>query len=84
MEKFFIIATAIAITYVSIKFIEMRFILKENKPVKDIIRDTVLVYLSSVVGVFIFDQINPIKSLAKSVTGQATVNPAAFVDQPTF
>ena len=35
----------------------MRFILKENKPVKDIIRDTVLVYLSSVVGVFIFDQI---------------------------
>ena len=56
MEKFFIIATAIAITYVSIKFIEMRFILKENKPVKDIVRDTVLVYLSSVVGVFIFDQ----------------------------
>ena len=34
---------AISVSYLLFKFIEMRFVLKENKPLKLLVRDTVLV-----------------------------------------
>ena len=86
MEKMFIISTAIAIVYSIFRFIEMRFILKENRPIKDMVRDTVIVYISAISGVFIFDQLNPLKSVAKSITGQTAGEgqAGAFVDAPNF
>jgi hypothetical protein len=38
----------------------MRYIDKEPKPLKYLIRDTLLVYLSVVTGKFVVDQLNPI------------------------
>ena len=46
----------VAIMYVIFRFIEMRFILKENKPLKVLFRDTIIVYLSTVSGLFVLDQ----------------------------
>jgi hypothetical protein len=54
----FIIGIAISSIYLICKFIEMRFILKENKPLKILFRDTLLVYVSVIVGSFILDQIS--------------------------
>ena len=57
----------------------MRYIDKEPKPLKFLIRDTLLVYLSVVTGKFIIDQLNPI--INETVT---TITPLAFTDNPPF
>ena len=41
-----IVGLVVSVCYLLFKFIEMRFVLKENKPLKVLVRDTVLVYLS--------------------------------------
>jgi len=42
MENIFMIATIISIVFFIVKFIEMRFIEKESKPLKYLVRDTLL------------------------------------------
>ena len=58
MESIFMIAAVVSIIFFIMKFIEMRFIEKENKPLKFLIRDALLVYFSVVFGYFIFEQFN--------------------------
>ena len=74
----------VAIMYVIFRFIEMRFILKENKPLKDIIRDTIVVYISTLAGIFIINQVNPLRNMASTVTGAVRNKPGAFIDEPQF
>ena len=80
MENKFFIASVISITYLIFKFIEMRFIEKENKPLKVLLRDTILVYFSVVTGLFIFEQLTPVikENLVPSI------NPVVFTDNPEF
>lgn len=76
MDNIFIIAGIISIIFIISKFIEMRFIEKENKPLKLLIRDALLVYFSVVCGYFILEQINPIiKNGASNTTPVFTDNP---------
>ena len=65
----------VAIMYVIFRFIEMRFILKENKPLKVLFRDTIIVYLSTVSGLFVLEQ------FAANVGKSA---PKVFTDIPNF
>ena len=65
----------VAIMYVIFRFIEMRFILKENKPLKVLFRDTIIVYLSTVSGLFVLEQ------FASNVGKSA---PKVFTDMPNF
>ena len=61
----------------------MRFIEKESKPLKLLIRDALLVYISVVSGYFIVEQINPaINPLVQS--GSGPVGTPAFTDNPEF
>lgn len=55
-KSIFLIGLAVSIAYLLFKFIEMRFVLKENKPLKLLARDTLLVYLSVLLGNFIVSQ----------------------------
>ena len=73
----FLVALAISIVYSLIKFVEMKFILKEKKPLKVLFRDAVIVYLSVLSGHFIFEQIVPIG-------GSLTEKVGAFTNQPDF
>jgi RsiW-degrading membrane proteinase PrsW (M82 family) len=72
----FITAIAIAVCYLIFRFIEMRFLLKENKPLKVLIRDTLIVYLSVLLGNFILEQIG-LKSIVAKV-------PQVFTNEPDF
>mgnify|MGYP001595190494 FL=1 len=65
----------VAIMYIILRFIEMRFILKENKPLKVLFRDTIIVYLSAVSGLFVLDQFAT--TIGKSA-------PKVFTDLPNF
>jgi hypothetical protein len=80
MDNIFIIAAIISIVFLISKFIEMRFIEKEPKPLKFLIRDSLLVYFSVVFGDFIFGQINPMIK-GGSTTSNAT---QVFTDNPGF
>ena len=55
----------------------MRMILKEARPIKELIRDTIMVYLSAIAGMFIIDQMGSITTAGKKSTN-------VFVGSPEF
>jgi len=76
MDKF-ILAAVVAIVYIVFLFLEMRFIVNENKPVKLLFRDGLLVYLSVLVGDFMLNQLAPLgKRVFKA--------PDVFTNAPDF
>jgi len=72
----FITALCVSIIYLLMKFLEMRVIVKENKPLKILARDTLLVYLSVLTGHFILIQLSPL-------TNNANI-PQVFTGTPEF
>lgn len=79
MDNIFLIAGIISVIYFIAKFLEMRYIDKEPKPLKFLIRDALLVYVSVVIGSFVVDQL---KSVINETEIPAT--PLAFTDNPPF
>ena len=77
MHSPFLFATAIATVYLLFRFIEMRYIMKENKPLKLLFRDAMLVYVSVIIGNFILNQIVPLKNMVSS-------DPTVFTNDPDF
>jgi hypothetical protein len=72
----FLISLIVSVIYLVFKFLEMRYIIKKDIPLKILFRDTLLVYVSCVIGLFIISQIND-----NSVTKKQTT---AFTDNPDF
>ena len=79
MDNIFIVAAIVSIIFVIAKFIEMRFIDKESKPLKLLIRDALLVYVSVIIGYFILSQLKPIIQ-----EGGAIAAPQVFTGNPEF
>ena len=77
MDNSFINAGIIAITYLLVKFAEMRLIQKENRPLKELIKDTAVVYFSILLGMYIIEQLIPVGNERRPVT-------QAFIDVPEF
>ena len=77
MEKYIIHSGIIAFIYLLLKFVEMRIVVKETKPIKELVRDTVIVYLSAIVGLYIIDEFIPTTDVAKTITN-------VFTDLPGF
>jgi len=77
-NNIFIVAGLISFVFFVCKFIEMRFIDKESKPLKILVRDTLLVYFSVLIGNFVLDQLKP----AIQEGGGST--PAVFTGNPDF
>lgn len=74
----FLIASFISVVYALSKYIEYKFILKEELDFKVFIRDIILVYTSSLLGLFLVNQVN---NKFDSTTKDATT---AFVNKPDF
>ena len=79
MENIFLVAGIISVIYFIGKFLEMRYVDQEPKPLKILIRDALLVYFSVVVGGFIVEQLKP-------VIDETTIpkSPLVFTDNPEF
>jgi hypothetical protein len=71
-----IVPLAISIVYLLSKFIEMKFIIKENKPLKELFRDTFIVYISSALGMYGMEQLDT--SIVSSK------NASVFIGNPDF
>jgi hypothetical protein len=80
MENIFLAAAAISVIYFIAKFLEMRYVDKEPKPLKFLVRDSLLVYVSVVAGFFILNQLQPV------INENVTTNniPLVFTDNPPF
>ncbi len=79
MDNIFLVAGIISVIFFIAKFLEMRYIDKEPKPLKVLIRDSLLVYVSVVVGSFILDQLKPVIDETEMLKA-----PLAFTDNPPF
>lgn len=77
MDNIFLIAGFISAIFLIAKFVEMRFIDKDNKPLKLLVRDVLLVYVSVIVGYFVLDQFKPVMQSLQSA-------PQVFTDNPEF
>lgn len=81
--KLAIIGSAVAVVYFLLKFIEMRFVDADNqKPVKVLVRDSIVVCVSSILAVFILNQFENTTMGSGGSGGGST--PAVFVDTPGF
>lgn len=77
MNNNFTVAGLVSFVYIVMKFLEMRFVTKETKPVKEITRDTIVVYISSLLTLFAIEQVE------SSDIGKQT-GAGVFVGQPEF
>jgi hypothetical protein len=76
MENIFLVGGIISVVYFLAKFIEMRFIASDAKPLKVLTRDTILVYISAAFGLFILGQFSAVQVGGKDLE--------AFTDTPGF
>jgi len=79
MGNIFVVAAFISITFLLAKFLEMRYIEKESKPLKLLLRDSFIVYFSVIIANFIMEQINPVLK-----GGTASKVTPVFTDNPGF
>jgi predicted PurR-regulated permease PerM len=78
MENIFVTAAIISVMYFTFKFIVMRFVEKENKPLKVLVSDSLLVYFSVILGYFVIEQVNPV------IQNVSDKNIHVFTDNPGF
>jgi heme/copper-type cytochrome/quinol oxidase subunit 4 len=79
MASVFVIAGIISITFLLVKFLEMRYIEKDSKPLKFLIRDALVVYFSVLIANFVMEQLNTVMETSgggKKITPVFTDNPA--------
>jgi len=79
IENNFLIATLVSVVFLICKFIEIRFISKENKPIKNVIIDMIIIYFSIVAGIFVMQQL---KLGASNISGGTSTQ--AFTNNPDF
>jgi hypothetical protein len=83
MDNIFLVAGIISIIFFIAKFLEMRYVDKESKPLKLLIKDTLLVFVSIITGNFIYEQLTPIIS-NNMVESKGSMPAAAFTDDAPF
>jgi len=81
MDNIYIISGIVAFVFFLGKFIEMRVIERESKPLKMIVKDTLLVYVCTIIAFMLLEQLKPI---IQESAGGAPITQIAFTDNPTF
>jgi hypothetical protein len=79
MDNIFLLSGIISVIFFIAKFLEMRYVDDEPKPLKILIRDSLVVYVSVVIGSFILEQLNPV--INETMTDAV---PLVFTDNPPF
>jgi hypothetical protein len=88
MEKALVISTVISILFAIFKFIEMKYIDKHLKPLKDILRDIVIVFLSSFLTLMVFlyyqNRIEDFLAILTNTNILKSENTEVFTGHPNF
>lgn len=88
MENVIIISLAITLFYVFVKVIEMKFVDKEWKPVKQIVKDSLIVFACSIAATssyyFLEPNINEFFNVVTDNKLVTSANTQIFTDEPNF
>jgi uncharacterized protein YacL len=88
MENLFLIAMFATILFLLIKFIEMKYLDKEMKPMKIVVRDGLIVFVSAILASYGFHYSNSsISDFFNVITENKVMNADAtqiFTDNPGF
>lgn len=79
MSNLVITSAIISVIYFFMKFFEMRFILKENKPLKQLVIDALIVFIASTSTILLLEQFN-----LGELIGNTKEVPGAFINKPDF
>ncbi len=80
----FVAGFVVSICYFVARFMELRILKKENAvPLKDLVKDALIVYFSVVVGAFLIEQLTPM-IVNSSGASDAVMNPPAFTNSADF
>jgi len=82
MENSILISSIIAITFLLIKFIHIKLIQKSEEPIKPMVMDSLMVFLSSILGLLIIDQFGFVKNILINNGDKGLTQ--AFVSNPEF
>ena len=77
----YVIAGVVSVVYLLLKFFEMRFLDRENKPLKELVRETILVFFSTLGGFFVVEQLGPLNSV---IADNTPSSPPIFTGSPEF
>lgn len=72
-------SSLISIIYLIIKFLEMRFVSKENKPLKKLVLDALIVFVASIITSFIFEQFD-----ITNILNKINSTPVILTNTPNF
>ena len=88
MEKAFILSLVITVVYVVSKLIDMKYISKEWKPMRTVMRESLFVLVSSILSVVVFFLTNgKMSDFFDILTESKTLKPSAtevFTGEPGF
>lgn len=79
MNQYILVAVVTSIIFFLIKFIKMRFVDKENEPLKTIVKDTGFVFVSALLGGFLMDQFK-----FNNILDNIKETPSVFTNEPGF
>jgi len=79
MDNSLYVVVLITICFGVFKYLEMKFVDKKPKPLKELIRETFIVFLSSYFGFMLYDQLQTIEGITDT---KPSTN--VFVDKPDF
>ncbi len=77
--NFIIPSIAISIIFMIYKIIDMKYITKEEISLKDITKDTLIVFLCSMISMFGLEQLN-----INEIIGNSKESLSAFTNEPDF
>jgi hypothetical protein len=84
----FLLAVSITVLFLLFRFLEMKFIDKEYKPLKILLREAVMVFSASIIAAYgCFYTEGSVKDFLNVITETKTLDPAAtqiFTDTPGF
>ena len=82
MAEPFMYSLAIATVFFLFRFLEMKFSTDEDKkPLKFVVKETIVVYLASVLGIYLYAQFDTNNMIGGKANVKSTM---AFVDNPSF
>ena len=84
MDNMLMLATSISFVYFVIRFIQIKQSKDDEKPsIKSVMKDTLVIFISSILGITLMEQLSPFLNESKSVGGGGGKSPA-FTDNPNF
>lgn len=78
------LATSISFVYFVIRFIQIKQSKDDEKPsIKSVMKDTLVIFISSILGITLMEQLSPFLNESKSAGGGGGKSPV-FTDNPNF